>query len=108
MHRVACGVSSLNGKLFRQCKRLAHSQSTLPPWATIDPFSMSGSSPAKGQNLCNGEWTDSPNTVTLPDPMNGEPFMVVPDVQANEAQPYIEAMKKTPRTGNINTSNPYC
>ena len=56
--------------------------SNLPTWATVDPYTMSGSSPAIGENLCNGKWLSSNDTIKLPDPLNGEEFMIVPNVSS--------------------------
>lgn len=93
----------LNARLASQHRFLAgRSMSSVPEWATVDPETMSGSNPAIGQNLCAGEWWSSSSTAeteTIVDPLNGEPFMVVPNTSWEEAQPFVERMASVPRSG---------
>ena len=49
----------------------ARQLSSLPEWATIDPDTMCGTTPAKGYNLINGEWTSSKKLHGIVDPLNG-------------------------------------
>lgn len=68
-------------------------------WATCDPRTISGSTPAKVQNLVGGVWTDSSRTISFPDPLSGEPFVSVSDTTLTEAQAYHESILKCPRSG---------
>mmetsp|Transcript_85435 Transcript_85435/g.160903 ORF Transcript_85435/g.160903 Transcript_85435/m.160903 type:complete len:556 (+) Transcript_85435:34-1701(+) len=77
----------------------ARAASSVPEWATIDPDAMSGANPAVGMNLCNGEWTSAAKMKAIPDPMNGEAFIKVPDVSLTEIGPYVERMLSVPRSG---------
>uniref|UniRef100_A0A6T6Y3B1 Aldehyde dehydrogenase domain-containing protein n=1 Tax=Hemiselmis tepida TaxID=464990 RepID=A0A6T6Y3B1_9CRYP len=77
----------------------------LPPslksWATLDPETMSGSNPARIHNLLRGEWVhqDAHTTESVPDPLTGEPFILMPHIAEEELGPYIDSMKSCPKHG---------
>ena len=115
----------------------ARLMSAVPKWATVDPKTMSGSTPAVCHNLgacckpndmmpclasqcdacgtrtpyCNlmlmrlrcvpvgGEWQTTPSTQEVIDPLNGEPFIIIPDVTSDGLAPFINSMKSCPKTG---------
>ena len=67
-------------------------------FATVDPFDgMTGASPAQAQNLVGGEWVSGTGTLTVPDPMNGEPFIEMPDTQ--DIAPFVAGLRSCPKTG---------
>jgi len=72
---------------------------SVPAWATVDPATMSGSSPAIGMNLIGGQWVGAAKTKEIPDPLNGEMFMRVPDTSVAEVGLIIDRMKSCPRSG---------
>ena len=43
----------------------------IPSWATVDPWEMSGSSPATGMNLLQGEWVSTAQSAAAP-PLPGQ------------------------------------
>ncbi len=57
------------------------SSSSSLAWATLHPDHLSAASPAKAQNLVNGEWKDTAKYEQLLDPLNGDKFLLVPDTQ---------------------------
>ena len=61
----------------------------LPSWATVDPWAMSGASPQRGMNLVDGEWRAAAATKPVPDPLNGEAMLFVPDTQSSELAPFV-------------------
>lgn len=71
----------------------------MPQFATVDPFDgMNGKSPGKVQNLLAGQWADAGHwRDDIPDPMNGEPFLKVPDTR--DYQGFIDGLRQTPKTG---------
>ena len=71
----------------------------VPAFATVDPFDgMNANKPGRVQNLVAGAWADGPAfRDDLPDPINGERFLEVPDT--TDLAPYIEGLKKTPKYG---------
>ena len=52
----------------------------------------------------NGDWVQSKKQRTLPDPLNGDPFLHVPDTQVEEIEPFVNSLKKVPKHG---LHNPY-
>ena len=67
-------------------------------FATVDPFDgMTGASPAQAQNLVGGEWVSDAKTLTVPDPLNGEPFIEMPDTQ--DVAPFVAGLRSCPKTG---------
>ncbi|KAL3528342.1 hypothetical protein ACH5RR_007664 [Cinchona calisaya] len=60
---------------------------------------ISGSRPAEVQNLVQGKWTRSCNWNTVVDPLNGESFIKVAEVNEREIQPFVESLYKCPKHG---------
>lgn len=73
--------------------------STLPAWASVDPWAVSGQSPHTVQNLQNGVWESSKQTTIIPDPMNGEEFLFIPKPDDAEVLPYLANARAVPKTG---------
>ena len=73
--------------------------STVPSWATVDPFAMSTASPAVGRNLVGGKWCDAAAQHSVVDPLNGEAFVKVPNTTVGEIGPFVERMASCPRSG---------
>lgn len=46
-----------------------------------------------------GKWAHARAQITLPDPMNGEPFLKAPDTQPDEIQPFVHSLKSVPKHG---------
>lgn len=44
---------------------------SLPKWATVDPYSLSGSKPHTVKNILDGKIMNYNKTISIPDPMNG-------------------------------------
>jgi 1-pyrroline-5-carboxylate dehydrogenase len=65
---------------------------------------MSGSKPHIVKNLLRGEWQLPAASICLPDPLNGEPFLRVPDTSAAETAAFITSLKECPKSG---LHNPY-
>ncbi len=78
--------------------------SQIPEYASVDPFNgMTGSDPGVVRNLLGGIWTESDRfRADIPDPMNGEPFLKVPDTR--EFGAFISNLRKCPKHG---LHNPY-
>ncbi|GAV73826.1 Aldedh domain-containing protein [Cephalotus follicularis] len=75
--------------------RSAHSL----PFATVEAEEISGSQPAKVQNLVQGKWINSSSWNTIVDPLNGEPFIQVAEVDETGIQPFVESLSKCPKHG---------
>ena len=66
-------------------------------FATVDPFDgMTGAAPAQAQNLVGGQWVTTEKTMTVPDPLNGEPFIEMPDTQ--DIAPFVAGLRSCPKT----------
>jgi 1-pyrroline-5-carboxylate dehydrogenase len=67
-------------------------------FATVDPFDgMTGTAPAQAQNLVGGQWVSTDKTMTVPDPLNGEAFIEMPDTQ--DIGPFVAGLRSCPKTG---------
>jgi 1-pyrroline-5-carboxylate dehydrogenase len=75
---------------------------SLPSWATLDPTSLgSAPTPHSVENLVNGKWNPSTKSLIIPNPMDKDapPVCTVPDTQLDELAPFIESMKRVPKSG---------
>lgn len=88
-HKALARFNSLN------LSRSVHSL----PFATVDAEGISGSQPAEVQNLVQGKWTGSATRNTLVDPLNGEPFIKVAEVDETGILPFVESLSKCPKHG---------
>lgn len=60
---------------------------------------MSGKKPGVAQNLVSGKWCGAHKEKTVPDPLNGEPFIRLPDTAVSEIQPFVLSLQSAPKTG---------
>ncbi|KAJ4866589.1 Delta-1-pyrroline-5-carboxylate dehydrogenase 12A1 [Raphanus sativus] len=56
------------------------------PFASVDAEEISGAHPAQVQNFVQGKWIGTSNYNTLLDPLNGEPFIKVSEVDESGVQ----------------------
>ncbi|XP_065852167.1 delta-1-pyrroline-5-carboxylate dehydrogenase 12A1, mitochondrial isoform X2 [Euphorbia lathyris] len=75
-----------------------HSRS-LHSFATVEAEEISASQPAEVNNLVQGKWTGSSSWNTILDPLNGEPFIKVAEVDESGIQPFVESLSKCPKHG---------
>ncbi|KAL6175537.1 hypothetical protein ACLB2K_052176 [Fragaria x ananassa] len=75
--------------------RSAHSL----PFATVEPEEISGSLPAEVHNIVKGKWTKSSTWNTIVDPLNGEPFIKVAEIDETGIQPFVESLSNCPKHG---------
>ncbi|KAK1259524.1 putative aldehyde dehydrogenase [Acorus gramineus] len=79
---------------------LAHLRSLhSPSFATVAVEDISSSQPAEVLNLVQGKWKDSSSWNWIVDPLNGEPFIKVADVQEAGLKPFVESLSKCPKYG---------
>lgn len=69
------------------------------PFATVEVEEISGSQPAEVHNLVQGKWKGSSSWNTLLDPLNGEPFINIAEVDETGIRPFIESLSKCPKHG---------
>ncbi|PON34682.1 Succinylglutamate-semialdehyde dehydrogenase [Parasponia andersonii] len=63
------------------------------PFATLEVEEISGSQPAEGK------WTGSSCWNTIVDPLNGEPFIKVAEIDEKGIQPFVESLSRCPKHG---------
>ena len=63
--------------------RPAYFFSTVPSWATVDPWAVSASKPHTVSQILDGKVYKSDKTVPVIDPINGETFMHVSHPSSN-------------------------
>jgi hypothetical protein len=73
--------------------RASRASSSVPAWATWDTCKWSGAHPAVLKNLVGGKWTDARATLDVPDPMNGDVFVKMPNTSSAELGPFIDSLK---------------
>lgn len=68
-------------------------------FATVDPFDgMTEGAPGRLQNLVGGHWVSDQNIrQDIPDPMNGEQFLEIPDTQ--DMSPFLSGIGSCPKSG---------
>lgn len=69
------------------------------PLATVEAEEISGARPAEVLNLVHGKWVGSSNWNTIVDPLNGEPFIKVAEVDETGVQPFVESLSSCPKHG---------
>mmetsp|Transcript_24444 Transcript_24444/g.61429 ORF Transcript_24444/g.61429 Transcript_24444/m.61429 type:complete len:559 (-) Transcript_24444:41-1717(-) len=68
-------------------------------WATVDPDKMTPDEPARAQNIVAGQWSNTAATRTIPDPLNGKPFLIVPETSPGEIKPFVDSLLSVPKSG---------
>lgn len=68
-------------------------------WATVDPDALSAANPGLCANLVGGHWCATKRTVGIVDPLHGDRFIVVPDTQPDELEPFVRAAAGCPKSG---------
>lgn len=76
----------------------SRSMSSLP-FATVEAEKISGSQPAEVHNLVQGKWIGSSSWNTIVDPLNGEPFIKVAEVDKSELKPFVDSLSSCPKHG---------
>lgn len=68
-------------------------------FATVEVDEISGSRPAEVHNLVQGKWFTPSSWNTLVDPLNGEPFVKVSEVDESGIQPFVKSLSSCPKHG---------
>ena len=68
-------------------------------WQSFDPATLSAANPGKLYNLVGGEWKDSSSYWHVPDPLNGDAFLAMPDTQEEELGAFVSSLSKVPKSG---------
>ena len=77
--------------------------SLLSSWATVDPKTMGTTSEVYDvPNLVDGKWTkDTKQKMEIIHPLDKDahPIFTIPDTQLDEIQPFIDSLRKIPKSG---------
>eukprot|EP01040_Poterioochromonas_malhamensis_P019387 gene19387-22889_t len=92
--RLSRNVRTPNVQAFRSLNVMKVSD-----FANIDPNTVSEHKPHAVHNFLRGHWVGSSKSITLPDPLNGEKFITVPDTQHNEADDFISSLNTCSKSG---------
>ncbi|XP_022923828.1 probable aldehyde dehydrogenase [Cucurbita moschata] len=69
------------------------------PFSSVEVEQISGSKPGEVHNLVQGKWIGSSGWNTIVDPLNGEPFIKIAEVNETEIQPFVKSLTKCPKHG---------
>lgn len=85
----------------RDCRGLAFNNrdSHSLAFRTLDAEEVSGSQSTEVLNLVQGEWKGASRWTDIVDPLNGQKFIAVPDLSANEIKPFVESLHSCPKSG---------
>lgn len=92
----------LKFKIDRRICRRQFSSISSKSWqsfATVDPWTLSSSNQHTVLNLVKGEWKSSKSPTSLVDPLNGEKFMSISEVDADETDEYIQSLTSCSKSG---------
>ncbi|XP_057459755.1 LOW QUALITY PROTEIN: delta-1-pyrroline-5-carboxylate dehydrogenase 12A1, mitochondrial-like [Actinidia eriantha] len=93
--RAIASQSAFNWVTSFNPSRFIHSL----PFATVKVEEIAGSQPAEVHNLVQGKWIGSSKWNTILDPLNGESFIKVAEIDETEIQPFVESLTKVPKHG---------
>lgn len=75
----------------------------VPEWATCDPEELGvNDTPHAVNNMVDGKWdSNTKSRMKFPDPMNKDapPIFSSPDTTVEEVQPFIDSLRKVPKSG---------
>ncbi|GJZ54230.1 delta-1-pyrroline-5-carboxylate dehydrogenase 12A1, mitochondrial-like protein [Tanacetum coccineum] len=98
-------------KMFRICNQIRRNKNNVPrslsfsrfinslQFATVKTEEISGCKPAEVANLVQGNWIKSGNWNTILDPLNGESFIRVSEIDESGIKPFVESLSKCPKHG---------
>jgi 1-pyrroline-5-carboxylate dehydrogenase len=75
---------------------------TTPSWATVNVKTLgSQATPYAVQNLVDGQWQSAAKTLSIPHPLDRDKhdIFTIPETTADEIQPFVESMRKVPKSG---------
>lgn len=100
VHRAATAAGAgRDAAVMRTFRRSVQFMPSSTEFATCDPYKMSAHVPCSLNNLVDGVWTTTKETIEVPDPLNGEPFIRMPNTSVEELAPFIASLSKVKKTG---------
>jgi len=92
-------VQKLSEHVTLQPNLTGSSSSNPLDFAVFNPKTASGKNPCQLKNFINGEWKTSAKNQDIPDPLNGEAFIKMPDTGPDEVGPFLQKMAEIPKSG---------
>ena len=83
-------ISSFSSKFFF---------SSLPRWATVDPYNLTAKNPHTVKNILDGRAYAYKKSTPIIDPLNGETFLHVSQAEGDELNDFAASQKKIPTYG---------
>lgn len=74
--------------IVKCCQKL-YAFSTIPKWATVDPYTLNADKPYTIQNLLDGKWITYGKNIPIVDPLNGGTILHASTPEGDELNPYI-------------------
>jgi len=100
--KIANGVTPFARKAVAGSS-IARNFASVPEWATIDPDALGTTADVYSvKNCVDGVWTDDTKSkIVIPHPLDRDmhPLFTVPDTQPDELGPFLESLRKCPKTG---------
>jgi 1-pyrroline-5-carboxylate dehydrogenase len=76
--------------------------SSKPSWATFNPDVAGTTKDIYAvQNLVDGQWTTAKTKMDVIHPLDkdAQPIFSIPDTQSSEIQPFVDSLRKVPKSG---------
>lgn len=76
--------------------------SAVSSWATVDPAQLGeGMEPYAVSNIVNGQWTQTEQRMSIINPLDKskQDIFSIPDTQVKELQPFIQSLRRVPKSG---------
>jgi 1-pyrroline-5-carboxylate dehydrogenase len=85
--------------------------SSLSSWATVDPTILGVECSYNVPNIVDGKWSFTSKSIDIPHPLKKDAphaLFTIPDTQVEELQPFLESLRKVPKSGMHNPlKNPH-
>jgi 1-pyrroline-5-carboxylate dehydrogenase len=75
---------------------------SLSDWATINPKALGTTDKVYAvANLVDGQWTHAAKTMEIVHPLDRDahPIFTIPDTSVEETKPFVESLRKVPKSG---------
>lgn len=100
---LSLSVHNLKQKMAsRTITRNVRQFSSIPEWASFDPFAASASSSQVHavSNIVDGKQTTARSVAEIVNPMNKDAnIFTIPDTQADELEPFVKSLRNCPKSG---------
>lgn len=92
----------LSGRNVTRLVRSRRLLSSVPSWASYDPAALGTTAePYAVSNIVDGKFLKTKSAITIINPMDKDayPIFTIPDTQIDEIDPFIQSLRKCPKSG---------